>query len=1037
MRKGVGLLFIGFLLMLILFLSSVDAGDCHDPDGGKKRFYPSTATFDPSLSGKYSRSDTCINYISDGVWKVKEYYCDWVFLLGDRLKSVELKCVNGCTTVNGVGACKPEIDCSEVKDPCTANQKGNKKCSANRENYLTCEQETTTGCYRWFARSCVPTPQVGNQEDWDEKCYGGNCVPAVEICDNGVNDDWDSIGFDNNYLSYSQGLIDCKDPDCNGKTCVNSGTCISGACIGGVTTIACKLTSLGWFSDGAVVSSAEKGTSLNLAVVGTNCANKMVSFDITAKKEGVWKSIREWISFSNPQELAHIKGPKDARMGLYLVGTLSSSASSTWRVLEGKDVDEGSNYYVRANVYSFDRSLVSSIKSGPLKIIGETSCTRDCGDGVKEDDTECLGTDGFKTCLKDTAGCLGWSPKTNCQSGKTCSGGVCSDPNCVPTDFRDSTFCDSHDDVRYKDDCGDPADLKDSCPTSAGANGKCEMKDGKGVCVYDNVGKPTCTTNLQEDCVCNDGTTLPKNNLYKIQHYQYCKPNTKDVYWVDSCNQRSTDLADCSTTCNADGTCGGAINYCSEDTEGETCVCPASDGSMKDKTVNNYEWKKYNECFDEDIWRIDTCWQKIEKVDECGSQGCDYYVNKRDCLDETICTDYDKGHYPNWFEATKIGLPPASEDISTGYFWNWLRVNGYHGCDQEDGYWGDVLREDQRDLCNDYNTDPSSTIPSKGILLDCGDSPCLDVQCPTTCATGCEKDSYGCLTEICLDPTKICTETDSGKDKFNAGETTDNFGEYPDVCYSTNKLTEYYCDSGVHKSELITCANGCEMEDGLGFCNNTLGDDCVDDDDCASDELCLDDACVECEDDNDCSGDDLCTDEGLCVECEDDNDCETGKECNNDHECITSQGGGGGGEVSTCTETDGGYDYYNAGTVLANSASYPDVCASLSSVKEYVCLNGKVEHKIWECVNGCDDGACLRASQSEDDEILPVRPDSTDEQGTGKTTIVWAFIVFILLVLISIFLLLIFNKIKKKKTTRKIQTRAYPQAKPTNYYRRP
>ena len=68
----------------------------------------------------------------------------------------------------------------------------------------------------------------------------------------------------------------------------------------------------------------------------------------------------------------------------------------------------------------------------------------------------------------------------------------------------------------------------------------------------------------------------------------------------------------------------------------------------------------------------------------------------------------------------------------------------------------------------------------------------------------------------------------------------------------------------------------------------------------------------------------------------------------------------------TCTDSDGGKNYYARGTVTIPGATISDACVTenLSSptsiLSEYYCENGVVKNEVFTCPTGytCQDGAC-------------------------------------------------------------------------------
>lgn len=89
--------------------------------------------------------------------------------------------------------------------------------------------------------------------------------------------------------------------------------------------------------------------------------------------------------------------------------------------------------------------------------------------------------------------------------------------------------------------------------------------------------------------------------------------------------------------------------------------------------------------------------------------------------------------------------------------------------------------------------------------------------------------------------------------------------------------------------------------------------------------------------------------------------CPEGQECISGGECTPLEG-----DHAYCRDSDGGKNYYEAGTVEFCSSdeipceTYADTCSSYRMLKEYYCkmdptLPGDTEY---ECPDGCENGRC-------------------------------------------------------------------------------
>ncbi len=73
--------------------------------------------------------------------------------------------------------------------------------------------------------------------------------------------------------------------------------------------------------------------------------------------------------------------------------------------------------------------------------------------------------------------------------------------------------------------------------------------------------------------------------------------------------------------------------------------------------------------------------------------------------------------------------------------------------------------------------------------------------------------------------------------------------------------------------------------------------------------------------------------------------------------------------ISTCTDSDGGIDYYKVGEVSLDSAPYGiDWCQDATHLEEFYCKDSSVFSDVYACSNGCSNGACL-SSAAETGEI--------------------------------------------------------------------
>jgi hypothetical protein len=94
--------------------------------------------------------------------------------------------------------------------------------------------------------------------------------------------------------------------------------------------------------------------------------------------------------------------------------------------------------------------------------------------------------------------------------------------------------------------------------------------------------------------------------------------------------------------------------------------------------------------------------------------------------------------------------------------------------------------------------------------------------------------------------------------------------------------------------------------------------------------------------------------------------CEGGKHC---CEGTCTEGGGDG----TCTDSDGGPDPYTKGTTTYSGYTAIDSCENQYQLEEHFCVNGAHRGDIFECTNGCENGACIRdVTEGENDSCASV-----------------------------------------------------------------
>lgn len=259
------------------------------------------------------------------------------------------------------------------------------------------------------------------------------------------------------------------------------------------------------------------------------------------------------------------------------------------------------------------------------------------------------------------------------------------------------------------------------------------------------------------------------------------------------------------------------------------------------------------------------------------------------------------------------------------------------------------------------------------------------------------------FTSVSLSKMKLCTDTDGGFDYYVKGYLTLGNESYEDHCDGGN-LVEVGCDGTEMKTETVDCecldgacvmsSPECTDSDGddiyvkgvVEYGNQTYTDYCSSDVVveyiCSGEEIsyfnhtcesgCTNGACImsskpECTDSDGldffvrgtvdmgtqeftdyCSG-------SMVVEytCEDNEVSKVNHSCENgcsDGACMEGSG-------DSCTDTDGGVEYFQQGSVTSDGEVLEDECRG-ETVLEYYCGDGLVHLKEFLCPNGCSDGRC-------------------------------------------------------------------------------
>ena len=110
--------------------------------------------------------------------------------------------------------------------------------------------------------------------------------------------------------------------------------------------------------------------------------------------------------------------------------------------------------------------------------------------------------------------------------------------------------------------------------------------------------------------------------------------------------------------------------------------------------------------------------------------------------------------------------------------------------------------------------------------------------------------------------------------------------------------------------------------------------------------------------------------------------------------------------AAECTDTDGGKNKYQAGTVTDVEGSYSDSCSN-QDVKEYFCsVEGIASYSTLQCVNGCEENQCQLANE------IPI---STAPEENSSSNFKFYFYGIIIFIMIGIYIYLTRFRSKKKR----------------------
>lgn len=192
-----------------------------------------------------------------------------------------------------------------------------------------------------------------------------------------------------------------------------------------------------------------------------------------------------------------------------------------------------------------------------------------------------------------------------------------------------------------------------------------------------------------------------------------------------------------------------------------------------------------------------------------------------------------------------------------------------------------------------------------------------------------------------------CVDSDNGKNALEAGYITKGETRQNDSCASTTAVFEYYCTDNEIQSERVSCPEGTECSGGM--CASPV---CMDSDGGqAADVLGTTARGTERYTDD-------CSDANTVKEyyCSESGIANILLACGSGRACVD-----GACAAVACTDSDGGMNILERGTLREGGGVYVDYCSGTSSVKEYYCSGGTMVQTVANCGEEfyCSDGRCL------------------------------------------------------------------------------
>lgn len=242
--------------------------------------------------------------------------------------------------------------------------------------------------------------------------------------------------------------------------------------------------------------------------------------------------------------------------------------------------------------------------------------------------------------------------------------------------------------------------------------------------------------------------------------------------------------------------------------------------------------------------------------------------------------------------------------------------------------------------------------------------------------------------------TPTCTDSDNGKDYYVKGTVIYGTQINTDFCSTSRYLYEQYCSNGRPVQIAYACPNGCQD----GAClQATTTITCTDSDggQGVNYQIYTKGIVVRCEGNECVSFSDFCGKGDVLTEyyCTKSRtvesetfQCPSGYVCRDGAYIQTT--------TPTCTDSDGGKDYYVKGTTYGPYVNNIDTCYQdgIGLQEQYCNSLGTQSAAYYNCPNGCQNGACLQAPIGN----LNVALDSTTPESKnitpGQTSVTFSVI---------------------------------------------